>query len=49
MKHTARVWTLVLAAALPFVVACDFDFDPVFAKASAEASFERTLSVHGSV
>jgi hypothetical protein len=49
MKHAARVCTLVLAAALPFVAACDFDFDPVFAMASAEASFERTLSVSGAV
>jgi hypothetical protein len=49
MKHAARVSTLVLAAALPFVAACDFDFDPVFAMASAEASFERTLSVSGAV
>ncbi len=49
MKHKARVWTLVLAAALPFVVACDFDFDPLFAKASAEASFERTLNVSGAL
>jgi DUF4097 and DUF4098 domain-containing protein YvlB len=49
MKHTARVWTLVLAAALPFVVACDFDFDPFLNMASAEATFERTLSVSGSL
>lgn len=49
MKHAARVWTFVFAAALPFVVACDFDFDPMFNMASAEASFERTLSVNGSI
>ena len=49
MKHTARIWTLVLAAALPFVVGCDFDLDPLFARASAEASFERALSVSGPV
>jgi len=49
MKHTARVWTVVFAAVLPFVVACDFDFDPFLSMASAEASFERTLSVSGSL
>ncbi len=49
MKHAARVWIVVIAATLPFVVACDFELDPLFAAASAEASFERTLSVSGSV